>query len=143
MKHTLLRSQNALIAIAMVAVVAACARAPEKLEMPALRDDVPLAGLQVSTRGDWPDGQWWHHYGDSQLDDLINRAMQAAPDLALAQSRVRSAEQSARLAAAQMGLSINGNAQFARQRMSEHGLIPSQFLGFTWYNQADLGVQLD
>jgi multidrug efflux system outer membrane protein len=41
-----------------------------------------------------------------------------------------------------MGLSINGNAQFSRQRMSEHGLIPSKFLGFTWYNQADLGVQL-
>ena len=30
----------------------------------------------------------------------------------------------------------------ARQRLSDHGLIPSQFLGFTWYNQADLGVQL-
>jgi multidrug efflux system outer membrane protein len=141
MKHALLRSRNALMA-ATLAVLAACAKVPAKLDLPALRDDVPLAGLQAPTRSDWPDAQWWWHYNDPQLDDLIARAMQAAPDLALAQSRVRSAEQSARLAAAQMGLSINGNAQFARQRMSEHGLIPSQFLGFTWYNQADLGVQL-
>ena len=48
-----------------------------------------------------------------------------------------------RLAAAQLGLSINGSAQVSRQRMSDHGLIPSKFLGFSWYNQADLGVQLD
>lgn len=142
MKHALLRGRYALVA-ATLAALAACARAPAKLDHPTLRDDVPLAGLQAPTRNQWPDAQWWRQYDDPQLDDLISRAMQAAPDLALAQSRVRSAEQQARLAAAQMGLTVNGNAQFSRQRMSEHGLIPSQFLGFTWYNQADLGVQLD
>src|SRR6185312_1846550 len=69
-------------------------------------------------------------------------AMRQSPDLALAQSRVRNAEQSAKLAAAQLGLSVNGSAQVARQRLSDHGLIPSQFLGFSWYNQADVGAQL-
>ncbi|WP_158883983.1 efflux transporter outer membrane subunit [Rhodanobacter sp. L36] len=141
MKRALLRGRTMLMAAMMLALVA-CASAPAKLEHPALRDDVPLAGLQAPTRDQWPDAQWWRGYGDPQLDDLVDRAMQHAPDLVLAQSRVRSAEQSARLAAAQMGLTIDGSAQFARQRMSEHGLIPSQFLGFTWYNQADLGVQL-
>ncbi len=72
----------------------------------------------------------------------MGRAMQQSPDLAVARSRVQNADQSARLAAAQLGLSINGSAQVSRTRMSEHGLIPSRFLGFTWYNQADLGVQL-
>jgi multidrug efflux system outer membrane protein len=141
MKHAPLRSCTALIA-AIALSLAACTTAPAKLDGPALRDDVPLAGLQTPTRTHWPQTEWWHGYDDAQLNDLMKRAMQQAPDLALAQSRVRSAEQSVRLAAAQMGLSINGNAQFARQRMSEHGLIPSKFLGFTWYNQADLGVQL-
>lgn len=130
------------LAVATTLALAACATPPAKLASPHLRDDVPLAGLATATRAGWPDAQWWRGYGDAQLDHLMDLAMRQAPDLALAQSRVQGAEQSARLAAAQLGLAVNGNAEYARQRMSEHGLIPSRFLGFTWYNQADLGVQL-
>ncbi|RCS31258.1 RND transporter [Rhodanobacter denitrificans] len=141
MKHAPLRGRTALVAATLLAL-AGCAAAPARLGEPALRDDVPLAGLQAPARADWPAAEWWRHYDDQQLDDLIDRAMRQSPDLALAQSRVQGAEQSAQLAAAQLGLSVNGSAQISRQRMSEHGLIPSRFLGFTWYNQADLGVQL-
>lgn len=141
MKHALLRGRT-LLAVATLMALAACATPPAKLGQPELRNDVPLAGLQAPARSGWPEAQWWRGYDDPQLDDLMDRAMRQAPDLAVAQSRVRSAEQSARLAATQMGLTVSGSAQFARQRMSEHGLIPSQFLGFNWYNQADLGVQL-
>jgi len=141
MKRALHRLRTALAAATALALVA-CATPPAKLSPPQLRDDVPLAGLETSTRAGWPDARWWHSYDDPQLDDLMDRALRQAPDLALAQSRVQSAEQSARLAAAQMGLTVNGNVQYSRQRMSEHGLIPAQFLGFTWYSQADLGVQL-
>ena len=128
--------------LAALLTLTACAAPPARPDHPALRDAVPLAGLQAPTGAGWPDAQWWRAYGDPQLDMLIDRALRQAPDLALAQSRVQGAEQSARLAAAQAGLSVNGNAQVSRQRMSEHGLIPSRFLGFTWYNQADLGIQL-
>lgn len=141
MNPALLRLRTALAA-AIALVLVACATPPAKQSPPQLRDDVPLAGLDTATRAGWPDAQWWHAYDDPQLDELMDRALRQAPDLALAQSRVQSAEQSARLAAAQMGLTVNGNVQYARQRMSEHGLIPAQFLGFTWYSQADLGVQL-
>ncbi|MHB1059385.1 MAG: efflux transporter outer membrane subunit [Rhodanobacter sp.] len=141
MKHALPGSGTALVA-AMLLVLAGCAGAPARLGEPALRDDAPLAGLQAPVRADWPAAQWWRQYGDPQLDGLMDLAMQQSPDMALAQSRVQNAQQSARLAAAQLGLSVNGSAQVARQRMSDHGLIPSEFLGFSWYNQADLGVQL-
>jgi outer membrane protein, multidrug efflux system len=130
----------AMLTLALLLV--ACATVPPKLPPPVLRDHAPLAGLDTAPRAGWPQAQWWQAYGDTQLDELIARAMQNAPDLALAQARVQSAQQSARLAAAQAGLSINGQTQLARQRMSSHGLIPSQFLGFNWYNQADLGAQL-
>lgn len=136
-----LRVRILLVAAIALALVA-CATPPAKLPPPQLQDEVPLAGLETATRTGWPDAQWWHAYDDAQLDELMDRALRQAPDLALAQSRVQSAEQSARLAAAQMGLTLNGNAQYSRQRMSEHGLIPAKFLGFTWYSQADLGVQL-
>jgi outer membrane protein, multidrug efflux system len=141
MKHVLLRGRTVLAAATLLAL-AACASTPNKLGSPTLRDDVPLAGLQALTRPGWPAASWWRQYGDPQLDGLMDQAMQQSPDLALAQSRVQDADQSARLAAAQLGLSLNGNAQVSRTRMSDHGLIPSKFLGFSWYNQADLGVQL-
>ena len=134
--------RRALLAVVIALALTACARAPAKLDRPALRDDVPLAGLRAPARADWPAAQWWHEYQDPQLDRLMDRAMRQSPDLALAQSRVSSAEQSARLAAAQLGLSVNGSAQVSRQRLSDHCLIPSEFLGFSWYNQADLGAQL-
>lgn len=141
MKHAPLRGCT-MLAAAVALMLAGCAAAPARLGPPALRNDVPLAGLQAPTRAGWPAPRWWRQYDDPQLDDLIKRAMQQSPDLALAQSRVSNAEQSAKLAAAQLGLSVNGSAQVTRERLSNHGLIPSQFLGFSWYNQADLGVQL-
>lgn len=141
MKHALLRGRTALAAATLL-MLAACASTPGKLGTPALRDDVPLAGLQSPTRAGWPAASWWRQYDDPQLDALMDRAMRQSPDLALAQSRVQNADESARLAAAQLGLSVNGSAQVSRTRMSDHGLIPSKFLGFSWYNQADLGMQL-
>lgn len=129
------------ILVAAVAVALAGCSIPAKVQHPALRDEVPLAGLEAPARAGWPAAEWWRQYQDPQLDDLIERAMQGSPDLAQAQSRLESAQQSIRIAAAQAGLSINGSAQVQRQRMSENGLIPSKFLGFTWYNQGDLGVQ--
>jgi multidrug efflux system outer membrane protein len=141
MTHPLPRARTALVAV-ITLILAACAAAPAKLDQPKLRDDVPLAGLQAPTRSGWPVAQWWRQYGDPQLDQLMDRAMAKSPDLALAQSRVQNAEQSARLAAAQLGLTVNGSAQVARQRLSDHGFIPSKFLGFSWYNQADLGIKL-
>ncbi|BFI95744.1 MAG: multidrug efflux MFS transporter outer membrane subunit VceC [Rhodanobacter sp.] len=131
------------VALAVALTLAGCAFAPPKLQHPALRDDVPLAGLHDSAVAGWPATDWWRGYDDPQLDDLMATALRQSPDLAQAQGRVNTAEQSVRLAAAQAGLSINGSAQVARQRISEHGLMPPKLLGFTWYNQADLGVQFE
>ncbi len=141
MKHALLRAP-ATFAVAIALTLAACARVPAKLGEPVLRDDVPLAGLQAPARAGWPATQWWRQYHDPQLDDLVDRAMQQSPDLALAQSRVNQAGQSAKLAAAQLGLSVNGNAQITRQRLSDNSVIPSVFPDFNWYTQADLGAEL-
>lgn len=134
---------RAALALAVALTLAGCAFAPPKLQHPALREDVPLAGLQGAAVAGWPATDWWRGYDDPQLDRLMAMALRQSPDLAQAQSRLHTAEQSVKLAAAQAGLSINGSAQVARQRLSEHGLMPPKLLGFTWYNQADLGVQFE
>ena len=89
----------------------------------------------------WPDAEWWKHYGDDQLDALETKALEGSPSLDVASSRFGSAEKAIDIARAEAGVSIDGNVQYQRQRLSETGLIPPKFLGFTWYNQADLGVQ--
>ena len=130
-------------ALTLGILLAACA-APAKLAHPTLRDDVPLAGLQAPVRQGWPDAQWWLSYGDPQLDQLITMALKQSPDLEQARSRLANAQQSVRLAAAQAGLSVNGSAQFERQRISKNGIIsllPQNFAIEPWYNQADLGLQ--
>lgn len=131
---------RAALAGAVALAVAGCS-IPARLGHPAVRDDVPLAGLDVATRAGWPEAEWWRQYNDPQLDTLIAMAMKGSPDIAQARSRVESAEQSIRATTAQAGLNVNGSAQVERQRLSEYGLIPPKFLGFTWYNQGDLGVQ--
>jgi multidrug efflux system outer membrane protein len=134
-------TSRSLLVAAVATMLAACAAVPDKLPPPTLRE-VPLAGLPTQANAAWPDPQWWRHYHDPQLDRLIGIALHGSTSLAAARSRVENAEQAVRLAAAQSGLRIDGNVQVARHRMSEHGLIPTRFLGFTWYNQGDIGAQL-
>jgi len=131
-------------------MIAACALAlaacsiPPKPDRPALRDEAPLAGVAVAIGAgstEWPDPQWWKHYADAQLDRLIEQALAGAPTLDEAHKRLGTALAAVEVARAQGGLSSQANAQVQRLRLSENGLIPPQFLGFTWYNQGDLSLQ--
>ena len=45
-----------------------------------------------------------------------------------------------RIAAAASGAHLDASAQATRQRLSDNGLIPPSFLGFSWYNQTDLDL---
>ncbi|MEO5623008.1 MAG: efflux transporter outer membrane subunit [Dokdonella sp.] len=127
------------VIVAVTCAIAACS-IPPKPDRPTLRDEAPLAGLAATTGDAWPDPQWWHRYQDPQLDDLEEKGLSASPSLATALSRFQTALRSVEVARANGGASVAANAQVQRQRLSEHGLIPSQFLGFTWYNQGDLSL---
>ncbi|NCT68173.1 MAG: efflux transporter outer membrane subunit [Rhodanobacteraceae bacterium] len=128
-----------LLAAAVTLALAACA-IPPKPERPPLRAAAPLAGVAAQPDGRWPEAEWWTRYGDDQLDALERQALAGAPVLAEARTRFGAALRAIELARAAGGLSAQASAQVQRQRLSEHGLIPPQFLGFTWYNQGDLGL---
>jgi multidrug efflux system outer membrane protein len=100
-----------------------------------------LDGLEAAAGGDWPAKEWWMRYQDPTLDRLIELAMASSPTLATAHARYDSARQSVRIAGAASGARVDASADIDRQRLSDNGLIPPQLLGFTWYNQADLGLQ--
>jgi multidrug efflux system outer membrane protein len=111
---------------------------PPRPQAPALPSAAPLAGVPGTAA--WPDQVWWQRYRDDQLDALEERALTGAPTLAVARARFDEAMRAIDIAKAEGGLDINANAQVQRQRLSENGLIPPKFLGFTWYNQGDLNL---
>jgi outer membrane protein, multidrug efflux system len=128
------------IALAIAALVG-CAGFPQKNKPVTLISSAPLDGLETQGGGAWPAPEWWKHYGDSTLDQLIELGGANSPTLATAHARYDSARQSVRLAAAESGAHLDANADANRQRLSDNGLFPPQLLGFTWYDQFDLGLQ--
>lgn len=131
-----------LLAGMAAALLAACAAAPPRLPPPALDARAPLPASGGDMHAAWPAADWWTRYRDPTLDALMARALAGAPSLAQAQARVAQARAAIAAQAASGNAYVGASADLQRQRISEHGLFPVQFLGFTWYSQADLGVQL-
>jgi NodT family efflux transporter outer membrane factor (OMF) lipoprotein len=70
--------------------------------------------------------QWWTTFQDPVLESLITRAVQANRDLRTAAGRVREARALRRLAAGNLGPTINVSGAYTRQRFSENALtLPS------------------
>ncbi len=135
-----------LIAAPALLGLVACAGFPGAAAPAKLADRVPLAvdsaTPAVPGGGAWPAEEWWHRYQDATLDELVAAALANAPTLQTAHARFDSARQSVRLAGAATGAQVGLVGDLSRQRLSDNGLFPPQLLGFHWYNQADLGLQL-
>jgi multidrug efflux system outer membrane protein len=125
----------------ILALAAGCAGLPQKHQAVQLTDAAPLDGLDLQSGGNWPAQEWWKQYQDPTLDRLIELGGANSPTLATAHARYDSARQSVRLAAAESGAHLQATGDADRQRLSDNGLFPPQLLGFTWYNQFDLGLQ--
>jgi outer membrane protein, multidrug efflux system len=130
-----------LAATATALVAVGCAGLPSKQKSVQLPSAAPLDGLEAEAGGDWPAPEWWKRYQDPTLDRLIELAIVTSPTLATAHARYDSARQSVRIAGAASGARVDASADIDRQRLSDNGLFPPQLLGFTWYNQTDLGLQ--
>ena len=132
--------RRAVLPAVLLALLAGCA-APPSRPPPPLRTQAPLAGVAADRTAAWPAIDWWQRYRDPQLDALVRQALAHSPSLAAAEARVRGAAALAGAQAALGGAQLDASAQTARQRLSENGLIPPRFLGFTWYTQSDLDLQ--
>lgn len=122
-------------------LLAACMALPAKRAEPTLAAALPLQSSMTAQTGEWPALTWWQRYNDAVLDALMMRALVDAPSIATAEARLNSARESVRVSAAAEGLRVQAQGDVSRQRLSDNGLFPPQFLGFHWYNQADLGLQ--
>jgi multidrug efflux system outer membrane protein len=136
------------LASAVVAAVLAsgCAHIPADSN-PLAEKDIAQARLPADiglTTDAWPQAQWWTRYQDAQLNELVTRALQGAPSLEVAATRVSSAQAALRYEAADGGNDIAFKASTNRQRYSGNGLLPPP-IGGSYINETNvqLGVSHD
>jgi NodT family efflux transporter outer membrane factor (OMF) lipoprotein len=79
-----------LFAVTAVAILGACApMPPQSQHQPML--DAASVGLQGQP-GEAIDPQWWHMFGDPQLNDLVEKSLANNPSLRVAQARLTRAQ---------------------------------------------------
>ena len=131
---------NTSLSLLISLLLAGCASAPQTQINATKIQALPVASTSKAN-GEWPAAEWWQRYQDPVLNQLVQRAIESGPTVAIAESRALQAQQLAMVVASQQDAQIVSYADASRQRLSENGLFPSKFLGFNWYNQFDLGVR--
>ncbi len=128
---------------ALAALLTACAALhPPPRATATLADHAPVVMGDAPAGGAWPGSQWWLEYDDPVLTALITTAIGSGRDIAVADARLHQAQEEVRVAATALGVQIGASAGYSRQRLSDNGMFPPEFLGYHWYDQADLGVSL-
>lgn len=76
-------------------------------------------GANSLTPAAWPESNWWHAFGDPQLDALVDEALAGSPSLAAAEARTRRAQAEAGVANAARGPTSAINGQIAGLQVPE------------------------
>lgn len=87
-----------------------------------------LADARVDAAA-WPEAQWWKRFGDPQLDQLMDEALQGSPSLKVALARAREAAALADAAGAARSPRVDSNLSATRERFPVNGVIPPPFAG--------------
>jgi hypothetical protein len=115
-----------IIALAVVAFLAACSQIPKyelyKPELATSFVNQPADALPAE-----PAGQFWHGFGDAQLDSLIERSLGANAELRIAQANLREARALSRFADAQLAPTVDVVAGATRTRARDLTQTPQTF----------------
>ena len=119
-------------AVSSLALMAACA--PDLGPMAKMKPASDYAAqktLGEPTATAWPSDDWWTAYNDPQLTTLIDEALKGAPDLRVAEARVRQAQAQVEVqhAALLPNASGSGNIQETGVELNAKG-VPDQFSSF-------------
>ena len=72
-------------------------------------------------QGQWPAGNWWELYGDSELNQLIGEALQGSPTLKIAEARLHQAQATAQQAGAALepDVEFDGSVLDSKQSLNQ------------------------
>lgn len=142
MKRSLILSLSA----PLVLMLAACA--PEHASVSPIKAQATAASVNTRlSRTSWPKNEWWKDYNDPQLNSLIAKALNDAPDMQIARQRITLAEAQAKATMAADGPQIDFSADAERQKMSAEGLMgpfaitdPAAGTTGPWYTNGTFGL---
>ena len=108
-----------MLAVLAVLVVGACAtignpQAPAPQMPGAWAEPGPMEAAA-------PSRDWWRGFGSAELSGLIDAALSASPDMAIAAERVRQAEAQVRIAGSTLFPALNFSAGTGRRETRPHG----------------------
>ncbi|MHC6224097.1 efflux transporter outer membrane subunit [Pseudomonas sp. X10] len=145
MPRRIIRALNALSACALSLTLSGCIGtwgiAPQSKTLQANTLTTDEAIREAAQDAHWPEQQWWHAYGDAQLDHWMALALAGSPSLAIAAARVREAKAMAGVVESAQKLQVNGQASLKRHNWPEDQFYgPGALSGAnTWDNNAALG----
>jgi len=142
MKRSFILSLSAPLAFVLVAC------APEHATVSPLQARTVTASVNtVLHHQDWPKNEWWKAYNDPQLNRLIAKALNDAPDMQIARQRITLAEAQAKATLAADGPQMDFSADAERQKMSAEGLMgpfaitdPAAGTTGPWYTNGTFGL---
>lgn len=119
--------------------IAACAFVPRQAPR-AVPLDAATVGLSAAEQGHVA-ADWWHEFGDPQLDALIAAATRDSPSLGEALARLERARAEASAAGAARLPRVDLSGREVRERFSERYIIPPPYGGGVyWDGQLTLGA---
>lgn len=141
------RRRLTLLLAVSLGLASGCAQIPRLDPPPAMRkvDELASSNSFAAPIAAWPGDQWWHAYGDPELDALIEQALHNAPDLDLAQARLEAAVAQVQGVGATRLPEVAASAEIAEAKQSYDFLVPRQALprGWNGYGAATLNMSYE
>ncbi len=119
------------VAMVLAAVVglSACAQMGDRPTLDPMQDATSLR-LESANAGDTNlASNWWHEFGDAQLDRLVEQALVANPSLQVVAARLARTEAMASGLGAAAGPQINGSLDITHQQYTANGAVPPPLAG--------------
>lgn len=134
-----------LIGLCCAAYLTGCAQLPSDTATSQIRrvDEFQSHMSFQAANAAWPAEQWWHAYGDAQLNALIEEAMAASPTLMAATARVQRADAMTQIAGSSTKPQVSANASVSQDKLSTNYLTPKAVTPSGWndYGRATVNLQ--
>jgi len=121
------------VASAAVLMLAGCA-SPGRQSAPIAAQAADSVGLAADRQTSAVDAQWWHQFGDAQLDALVAKALDGSPSLAAARARMTRAQSAVEATRGSEDPQVGFEASVQRNRLTENGLYPAPYGGMVSNN---------
>lgn len=95
----------------------------EFLSPPAMNRTIAVSGVKTTEKGrGWPDQQWWRAFRNSELDSLVEKALDDNQSLRKAADTLRAAEASVEIEGSRLTPFVETDLSYKQLRYAEHGV---------------------